>query len=163
MGGSSEPHRRVPPRSTVSAITQHNLQQEWAKMETAASVHQLQRICSISSVYGFAGKPKHSKNEPQIKNIGGETINKFNREMRIWEGYVVRIKERVYCFVCNWGTHSKPIAQRTKIHTNGYQIKGKLKQRETGLCMCPCVRECEGVSVCGRAHMRVLGKLLLLI
>lgn len=119
-------------------------------METGACVRRLLTICSESSVYGSAGKPKRSKNEPQIKNIGGETINKFNRGMRIWEGCAVRIKERAYCFVSNWGPHSKPIAQRTKIHTNGYQIKWELKQRETDLCMCPCV--CEHVCVCVCVH-----------
>lgn len=49
-------------------------------METGACVCRLLCICSVTSGYGFVGK---AKNEPQIKNIGGETIREFNRKMRI--------------------------------------------------------------------------------
>ena len=57
-----------------------NLQQERAKMETGACVCRLLCICSVSSRYGFVGE---AKNEPQIKNIGRETIREFNRKTRI--------------------------------------------------------------------------------
>lgn len=111
-------------------------------METGACVYWLLCICSITSVYGLVRKPKCSKNEPQINNTGGETINEFNREMRIWEGYAVYIQEQAYYFVSNWSAHSKPIAQRVEIHTNGNQFKWLLKQREADLSICPCLCEC---------------------
>lgn len=141
-----------------------DLQQERAKMENDARARRLPYASAVSCrCMDMEGKPQRSKkNEPQINNIGRETIKESDRAARIREGYAARIEERhIHPPVSKWSAHLKPIAQRTKIHTNGNQIKWQLKQREADPRACPCVCVCVRTRV--GARIRVLGKLLLLI